>query len=140
MNAAGIMSTALATLGPENTVAEALAVFLEKKTPCIAVMDEEKRVVGVVTPALLMRRIFSQERLPVFTKSIGELNKPLKGFVEGREIESVAPETTAAEIAEKFTDPATDIVVVVDNGKRPLGVISPVDVFRALLRFLEKTR
>ncbi len=51
---ADIMVTDVATLPPEAKVVEAVRLFLERRIRCVPVVDEQRRVLGIVTESDLM--------------------------------------------------------------------------------------
>jgi len=50
-----VMVRAVLTLPPEATVAEAVTLFLRHKIRCAPVVDDQERLLGIVTETDLMR-------------------------------------------------------------------------------------
>ncbi|MFZ3072512.1 MAG: CBS domain-containing protein [Thermodesulfobacteriota bacterium] len=161
MNAASIMSIGIVTLTPDKTVGDAVKLFFEQRIRQVPVVNEENVVLGVITSRILMRAAlpgyiregflkdvrFAPE-LKQFVENIDALrNKPLSDFVSKIKPASpdyvfVTPETSTMEIAAIFVDTerSVDRILVVDNKKRLLGIISPIDIFKDLWKNAEKNR
>lgn len=52
---ASIMTAEPLTLGPDDTLGQALALMLERKIGCVPVVDEQNRLLGIVTDSDLLR-------------------------------------------------------------------------------------
>ncbi len=50
-----VMMTNLETLPPEAHVADAVALFLDRKIRCVPIMDSNKKLVGIVTETDMMK-------------------------------------------------------------------------------------
>ena len=159
MNAASMMSTGIMTLTPDKTVGDVVKLFFEQRIRQVPVVNEENVVLGVITSRILLRTVlpgyiregflknvrFAPE-LRQFVENMDALkDKPLSGFINKYKPASpdyafVGPETSAMEIAALFvnTEIFVDRILVVDNKKRLLGIISPIDIFRNLWKQSEK--
>lgn len=161
MNAATIMSGGIATLTPDKTVGDVVKLFFEQRIRQVPIVNEENAVLGVITPRILMRSIlpgyiregfikdvrFAPE-LKQFVDNIESLrNKPLSDFVSKIKPASpdyvfVTPETSTMEIAALFVNAErfVDRILVVDDKKRLLGIISPIDIFKGIWKDAEKDK
>ena len=161
MNAASIMSTGIVTLTPDKTVGDVVKLFFEQRIRQVPVVNEEGVVLGVITSRILLRTVlpgyiregflkdvrFAPE-LKQFIENMEALkNKPLSGFISKYKPASpdyafVTPETSAMEIAAIFvnTEIFVDRILVVDEKKRLLGIISPIDIFRDIWKESEKNK
>lgn len=155
MIASNIMTTGVVTLGQNDTMLAAIKLLSEKRVRQIPVIDGSNRVVGVVTPRKLMKAIlppyvadgtikdvgFAPE-LPEFVDNIDSLaSKNIKDVLD-TDFVSVGPETHSMEVAALFVNSKKPVesILVVDDGKRLLGIISPWDVFKRLWEYSEKKK
>lgn len=155
MNASNIMTTGVVTLRRTNTMLDAIKLISVKQIRQIPVVDENNKVVGVVTPRQLMKAIlppyiadgtiadvrFAPE-LPEFVERIDSLASKGIDDILDREFVSVGPETHSMEVAALFVNYKKPIesILVVDDGKRLLGIISPWDVFKRLWEYSGKKK
>lgn len=153
MIASNIMSTELVTLGRGKTMLDAIKLISDKKVRQIPVLDNSNKVVGVITPRKLMKAIvppyisegmisdvkFAPE-LPEFVENIDSLAGKTVEEVLDTDFVAVSPETHTMEIAALFLNAKKPVesIMVVDDQKRLLGVISPWDVFKRLWQYAEK--
>jgi acetoin utilization protein AcuB len=155
MIASTIMTSGVVTLGHKDTMLSAIKLISEKKLRQIPVIDGSNRVVGVVTPRKLMKAIlppyvadgtikdvgFAPE-LPEFVENIDSLASKSVDDILDTEFVSVGPETHSMEIAALFVNSKKPVesILVVDDGKRLLGIISPWDVFKRLWEYSGKKK
>lgn len=153
MIAANIMTAKVLTVPVTGTMLEAFRLVSESRVRQIPILDENKRVVGVITPRSLMKAILPKyiteglvedvrfaPELPDFGKHIEELaNKKVSDLLE-KEFVSVSPETTTMEIATLMVNAKRHVesVLVLDDRRTLLGIISPWDVFKRLWEYAEK--
>ncbi|MBI5233978.1 MAG: CBS domain-containing protein [Deltaproteobacteria bacterium] len=153
MIAASIMSTEIVTLRPDDTIARAVELLARYRIRAIPVIDDEKKVVGLIVPrkvlrAALPRYISSGDlkdirfapELPNFAQRINDMAlRNVSEFMDGCFIK-VTPETSAMEVAALFvnTEPQTESIIVVDDASRLLGIISPWDLFKRILIYTQK--
>ncbi len=153
MVAAKIMTTDVLTLSHEDNLGEALALIRERYVRQVPVVDDHRRVVGVITPRALLRKIlpgyitggylkdvkFAPE-LTQFIQKIEELaNKKVSDLIDSNFC-VITPETSTMEVAALFVNDEKPVesILVVDNMDRLLGIISPVDIFKRIWEFKEK--
>ncbi len=150
MIASNIMTTGVVTLGHKSTMLDAIKLLSEKQVRQIPVVDPSGRVVGVITPRKLMKAIlppyvadgtvadvrFAPE-LPEFVEKIDSLASKSVDDILDKEFVSVGPETHSMEVAALFVNAKKPVesILVVDSGKRVLGIISPWDLFRRLWEY-----
>jgi len=155
MNASNIMTTAVVTLRRSDTMLDAIKLISLKQVRQIPVVDGNKKVVGVVTPVKLMKAIlppyvadgtvadvgFAPE-LPEFVERIDSLASKGVDDILDKEFVSVGPETHSMEIAAIFVNAKKPIesILVVDDGRRLLGIISPWDLFKRLWEYSGKKK
>ncbi|MCK5237833.1 MAG: CBS domain-containing protein [Deltaproteobacteria bacterium] len=153
MIAAKIMATKVETLTVDHTIADALKIIWEKRIRQLPVVDENKKVLGLVTPRLLLRSIlpgyiskgylkdvkFAPE-LTQFVQNLDMLAEKKIGDIINHDFCIVSPETSSMEVAALFINEEKHVecIMVADNMDRILGIISPVDVFKRICEFEEE--
>lgn len=155
MVAANIMTTKVLTVAVSGTMLEAFKLVQAERVRQIPVLDENKRLVGVITPRSLMKAVLPKyiteglvedvrfaPELPDFVQHIDELAyKKVSDLLE-KDFVAVSPETSTMEIATLMVNAKKHVesVLVVDDSKALLGIISPWDVFKRLWEYAEKNR
>ncbi|MDH4226354.1 MAG: CBS domain-containing protein [Deltaproteobacteria bacterium] len=152
MKASELMTTTVVTVTADNTVGDAVHLLAEHRVRQIPIVDAEKKVFGLITSRILMRAILPRyitkgylkdvmfaPELEQFTDGLNAIkDKKISDFIkeDPKLVKTgyacVGPDTTAMEIAALFvnSDIPVDRIMVVDEGKKLLGLISPVDLFR----------
>lgn len=153
MIAANLMTTGVLTLKPGSTMLDAMKLVSSRNVRQIPVADSENRVLGIITPRTLMKAILPKyisegmiedvrfaPELPEFVENIDALAEKKVDELIDRDFTAVSPDTHSMEIAALFINPRKHIesILVVDDKKRLLGIISPWDVFRRLWEYAEK--
>lgn len=155
MIASSIMTTKVLTLPASGTMYDAFSLVHEKRVRQIPILDEHGRVAGVITPRSLMKAVLPKyiteglvadvrfaPELPDFVQNIDQLAfKKVTDLLE-KDFASVTPETSVMEVAVLLVNAKKHVesVLVVDDRKALLGIISPWDVFRRLWEYTEKNR
>lgn len=155
MIAATIMTTGVETLSKDSSMLDCIKLVSDKKIRQIPIVDSDKKVVGVVTPRKIMKAILPRyiaegliedvkfaPELPEFVQNIDALaSKNVADFLE-TDFVSVSPETHTMEISALFVNAKKPIesILVLDDQKRLLGIISPWDVFKRLWEYAKKNQ
>ncbi len=155
MIAANVMITDVITLKSNDTMVDAIKIVRDRKIRQIPVVDNEKRVIGIITPRALMRAILPKyideglledvkfaPELPQFIQSIDDLaHKKVSEFMD-TDFPKVTPDVTTMEVAAMFivSKKIVESIVVVDDDNRLLGIISPWDIFKRVCEYSEKNR
>lgn len=142
-----IMTKEVITVKPADEVEKAARLLLEHKISGLPVVDEENRVVGVISEGDLVIRE-KEVKAPAFSEVLGgviflesqkrffeELKKTIALTVEelmSRRIFTVDEEATLEEVATIMSKKGVNRVPVVDGDNRLLGIITRQDVIRQL--------
>jgi CBS domain-containing protein len=118
MKTADIMSTEPVAVRWEDFVTRARQIMRENLLHSMPVVDEKKRVVGIITSGDIMR--------VTSTKS----NVTVKGFVVSSP--TVNPDTSIQDAAKALVKSGVGRIPVVDNSERLVGSVSMKEVFRVL--------
>ncbi|MBI1912152.1 MAG: CBS domain-containing protein [Deltaproteobacteria bacterium] len=155
MIAANIMTKSVLALSPDKTVIDAMKLISQQKIRQIPVVDSDNRVLGVITPRKLMKAILPKyiaegmvedvrfaPELPEFSQNIDSLAFKKIDELLDRDFVSITPGTSTMEIAALFVNSKKPIesILVLDDKKRLLGIISPWDIFKKLWDYADKKR
>jgi CBS-domain-containing membrane protein len=153
MIAANIMSTDIATVRSSDTLEKALTLMNEEGVQEIAVVDDARRVVGLLTPDTILNKTIvekSEESVPkgreflsparrFFEKFRGLSSMDVREAMEG-DVVKVGLETTTDEVSKILmtTEKRVPCVAVVDDRGALLGIIRPLDVVRRLWEHVDE--
>ena len=126
LRARDLMETDLITVSPETPIVDVHRVFVEDEIHGAPVVDEEFRVVGVVSALDLLRIV--AERYDDFEARMRDIDTAdaMTGAVV-----AVSPDATAAEVARLMRAQRIHRVLVIENNDL-LGVITTFDLLAAL--------
>ena len=145
MKAKDIMTTEVVVVGPEMPVNAVAALLLERYISAVPVIDEDRRLLGVVSEGDLMGRgKTARRRSPLrswWLAAFGEPEHLAREFVKThgqrakhvmtRDVVTVTEETPIADIAELLEHKGIKRVPVVREG-RIVGIVSRADLLRGL--------
>jgi len=114
LTAKDIMTKRVVTVSPSTTVKELTELLAAKKISGVPVVDEQKRVVGIVTEADVLAHPGAKTVEEIMTKKVI----------------SVAPDTPVEEIAKLLAKKKIKRVPVIDKGKL-VGIVSRADIVKA---------
>lgn len=124
-----VMSTEVITLPPTATIAQALQTLEENKIRHIPIVDEEKRIVGIVSD-----RDIRDATPSIFDQNLE--NKTLQNKIEtimSSPVTTVHPMDFAADTAKIFYDKGFACVPVVSNEKL-VGIVTEKDMLYTLIQ------
>jgi CBS domain-containing protein len=140
LTAGDLMSTKVVTVSPTATVVDAAKLMLEHRISGLPVVDEMRKLVGVITEGDLLQRIeigtddenpvdfFGLEVAQQFIKEHGRYVED----VMTPEVVTVAENTPLAEIAGLLHSKRLKRVPVTNDG-HVVGVVSRADILRVLI-------
>jgi CBS domain-containing protein len=144
MNVGDIMVKDVVTVAPETPVRQVATLMLERRISGVPVVDDERRVLGIVSEGDLIRRpeietdhagrgwlgifVSAEDRARDFVKSHGRK----AGEVMTRPAICVAPDTPLTEIVRLMERNRVKRLVVVEHGKLA-GLVTRADLLRAML-------
>lgn len=146
MNVREIMATPELTVRRETSVTEAARLLLDRHLSGVPVVDEDNRLLGMVTQRDLVAK-HAHVHLPVFVGILGyvapfqlpgsgeEVERVLAVTVEDlmeTDVETVDTGATVDDVATIMVDKGVDPLAVVEDG-RLAGVVSMADVIRLVL-------
>jgi CBS domain-containing protein len=147
MKAADVMTRSVVTVRPQTPLVEAVKQMLENGISGLVVVDEEGRVIGILSEGDLMRRAetATERRRPRWLEFLIGPGRLADEFVRAhgraveelmtRDIIAVAEETPLEDVVKLFEERGIKRVPVLRGGKL-VGILSRADLLRALLRAL----
>lgn len=122
MKVADIMSKSVVTLSPDETLAQAADTLASLGVSGAPVCDETERVVGVFSKSDLVARIIE-----------GRLDPQAKvGDHMTNVTFQLAPDDDVRRAIDLMADKSIHRVLVLDGDRHVLGIVSPLDVLRAI--------
>lgn len=122
MRAAEIMTRPVVSVRPETTIREAVHLLIEHGFAGLPVVDDEERVIGVLTEADTLAASLYEDGIS------GTVADAMK-----RPVEVVTPETDTREIVRRILDGHLRCMPVVQHGEL-VGIISRRDLLRPMIR------
>ena len=143
MNARDVMTTWVATIEASATVREAAKLMADRKVSALPVLDQEDRMIGIVSEGDLVRRAelgtettgswwliaLAKDAAADYRKTHGRTVSD----VMTRRVVSVGPATPLSEVAQLMQKHRVKRLPVLDGG-RLVGVVSRADLVRSLAR------
>jgi CBS domain-containing protein len=117
------MATRLMTFAPELHIAKAIEMLVQNRYTGAPVLDPDGRLIGMLSEKDCLR-------VAVLANAEGAA-AALVGDYMTTQVDSVTPETTLFEVAERFVGAPYKRLPVVEQG-RLVGQISRIDVLRAI--------
>jgi CBS domain-containing protein len=147
LNASDVMTRTILSVRPDATVADAIRTMLDRRISGLPVIDENGRLVGILTEGDLIRRgeTGTERRRPPWLEILmgpgrlaGEYVRThgrKVGEVMTRDPVSVTPDTPLKEVVELMERRRIKRLPVLDRDV-PVGVLSRADLLRAVLGVL----
>jgi CBS-domain-containing membrane protein len=134
MRARDVMSSPVITATPEVPVKEAAALLAAHGFTALPVVDEDGRLIGIVTEADLVRDRFGTDARYAGTRFEARAHAPQTvGEVMSRQVVGMGPGTDIALLARSMVDSGLRCVPIVDGG-HAIGVVTRRDLVRVLAR------
>lgn len=141
MKAKDVMTTKVVAVGAEMPVNAIAALLLERHISAVPVIDEDRRILGIVSEGDLMRRGEAARRASWWLATFGEAEEVAREFVKThgqrakdvmtRTVMTVTEDTPIAAIAGLLEQRGIKRVPVVRDD-RLVGIVSRADLLRGL--------
>ena len=137
-----LMTTPVVTVSPEAPFKEIVARLAEHRVSAVPVVDDNRRVLGVVSEAdLLLKEEFPEpeQDLPLWWTRRARLDRAKAAASVARDLMTVAvvavsPDATVAEAARRMHTAKVKRLPVVDRSGRLLGIVSRSDLLKVFDR------
>ena len=155
MTTESIMTSALFTLSPTDTVADAFSLMQEKRVRCLPVVDTSGAFIGLFGLRRLSRLLLPKAILDLGRHSISELHflpdevvqdsdrwreiseQPVANFLEKKKkLLFCTPQTALPELLallDKSKDSSLPVIVIEGEAKKVVGMVSSWDVLQAIV-------
>lgn len=121
LKASEVMSRNVVSVGPEDTLLDAMKLLVCKKVSGLPVVDTKSDLIGIITEKDILNFVFS-----------GNLKNTKVGTVMTREVTSFPPEEDVENIALAFGQNKFRRVPIV-QGNKVAGIVSRRDIIREVL-------
>ncbi|MBQ9048472.1 MAG: CBS domain-containing protein [Solobacterium sp.] len=121
---------------PDTSVSKALDIMEQNDFHRLPVVDDENHLIGLVTEGLISESSGSSTT----SLSIYELNYLLSrtkvSEIMIREVRTISSEALLEEAAEKMTSEHINVLPIIDDDRRVIGIITENDIFQAFIDLL----
>lgn len=141
MKAKDVMTTRVVAVVSDMPVSAIASLLLDRHISAVPVIDEERRILGIVSEGDLIRRGKTTERRSWWLATYGDAKALAREFVKThglyatdvmtREVVTVTEDTPVSTIAELLEQKGIKRVPVVRHG-RLVGIVSRADLLRGL--------
>jgi CBS domain-containing protein len=140
LRVADVMSTDVVTARPAMPVKEVVRAMQRHSVSALPVLDEDDRLIGVVSEADLIRGRAYPTGDHWWRPTGSQRHRRHVGDIMTADVVTVGPTATLAEAARLMTERMVKRLPVVDSVGALVGVISRLDVLAALLRTDDEIR
>jgi CBS domain-containing protein len=120
-----------ATVPPYAPLLEAVGIMVDREVRHVLVVDDARRVIGIVSDRDVRTAI--GDPLDALRQELTELEELKVASVMTTEVITVRDDARLSDVARQFVDERIGALPVVDSKDRLVGLVSYVDVIRALL-------
>jgi len=143
MKARDVMVAPVITLKPSATVQEAAKLFMERHISAAPVVDEQGKVVGIVSEGDLLHRVEAgtETRRPWWLRLLASEETVARDYIKAhsrrvedvmtRNVISITPETPLQEVADLLESKRIKRVPVLSNGQL-VGIVSRANIVQAV--------
>jgi len=144
MFANDIMTNTVITVGPDRPLKEIAQLLIKHRISAVPVINEDKKLMGIVSEGDLVHRIRGDHELPRswWLSLIGDLNDIPKEFIRThgktakdvmtQEVITATPFTSIAELSEMLETNKIKRVPIVESGKL-IGIVSRANIIQGLV-------
>jgi CBS domain-containing protein len=120
-----------ATVPPYAPLLEAVGIMVDRDVRHVPVVDEGRRVIGIVTDRDV--RTALGDPVEALHQELTELEELTVSGVMTTDVVTVREDRQLSDVARQFVDERVGAIPVVDASDRLVGIVTYVDVIRALL-------
>lgn len=125
-----IMRRSVATVSPDQPLLDAVALMVDRDVRHVPVVDPEGRVVGIISDRDV--RTALGDPLEALRRELDEVELLTVAGVMTAPVITARREQPLSQVAQRFIDDRVGAIPVVDEGGALCGIVSYVDVIRAL--------
>lgn len=120
-----------ATVAPQASLLEAVAILVNDETTHVVVVDDQRRVVGIVSDGDVRTAV--GDPVEALHEELPELEELKISTVMSNDVLTVRNDSHLADVARLFVEERVGAIPVVDGQERLIGLVTSVDVIRSLL-------
>lgn len=147
LTAGQVMTKDVVTVKKETTIRELAGIFTTRRISSAPVVDDNGDLIGIVTETDLVEQdkslhiptVISLFDWVIYLESARKFEKELKkmtgqtvGDIYTTEVETVAPATPIAEVADLMSSKKIHAIPVVE-GRKVVGIIARIDLIRTMI-------
>ena len=129
--ASEVMTKGLVTLSPEDTLGQAWNLVSRRRFRHIPIVNKEKVPVGIISDrdvlnegSLIVQGVMLEERDALLKRKVSSIMK--------KRLLSASPDTSIREIAKVMFDERVGSMLIVDEKRKLLGIVTRSDILRVL--------
>lgn len=130
---AELMTRGVATAHPNDSLREAAARMLTFGVRHLPIIDGDQRLIGILSDRDVRSAVGSPEVVLEPQAARSRLRSLKVADVMTRDPVTLAPDATLADVAQYLVEHKVGAVPIVDDDRRVLGIVSYIDVIRALV-------
>lgn len=149
LTAKDIMTTRVHAVTTETSVDELAKLFVETGVNAVPVLDAEGRLEGIVTETDLVEQdrplhiptvisifdwVLYLESEKKFREEVDRISARKVGEICSREVVTCTPDTPVPEIADLMVEEKANLIPVVAEGGKVVGVVARLDIIRSMGR------
>lgn len=153
MKAKDFMTTDVLTVQPETTVKELASLFIDRQVSGAPVVDQDGKLVGIITEADLIEQnknlhiptVITLFEAVIYLENPRHMEDEIKEMMAStvsdlakKDVVTATEETDIHEVATLMSEKHVHLIPVV-RGKTVVGIIGKSDMVRALMRMGEST-
>lgn len=140
MKVSDIMTQDVVTVGENVSLKEAAGIFASRRVQGLPVVDENKKLIGIVTESDFINKEASDVYGPAFRQLISGEQSEMAEEVSGGKVsdimtvgcQTVSPEMNLEDLLTLFKEKDYNSLPVVDESGTLLGIVSHMDIIKLL--------
>jgi CBS domain-containing protein len=146
--AKNIMISDVVTVTPDTSIGELSKVLLKNKVSGVPVVDDEGRLVGIVSEADIIRDnikvqfpfYFDPLMVSALVVDFEKYSEDIKDYLNTKvetimnhRVKTAGPSTPVSEIADIMVSNKVNRIPVVDDNKKVVGIITRADIIKSMI-------
>jgi CBS domain-containing protein len=146
--AKNIMTLDVVTILPDASIGELSKILLKNKVSGVPVVDEEGKLVGIVTEADIIKEnikvqfpfYFDPLMVSAYVVDFEKYNEDIKDYlntkveaVMNHRVKTADPSTPVTEVADMMVSNKINRIPIVDDDKKILGIITRADIIKSMI-------
>jgi len=148
LKASDIMTKNVITIKKDTSIGELSELLVKNKISGVPVVDEEERIIGIVTEAdiivkdtdLHFPRYFKLLDGIIYLESLNKFKSNLQKHIATKvedimtvKVKTISPDTTVNDIADIMLDMKINRLPVVDDDNKVIGIVTRADIVKSMI-------